>query len=62
MHKNIKEIRADKSDINPYATTNQQEFFAVAAEYFFERPQLMKEKHPELYEMLEKIFKASRVV
>ncbi|MCH5717300.1 M90 family metallopeptidase [Niabella hibiscisoli] len=56
MHKNIKEIQADKSDINPYATTNQQEFFAVAAEYFFERPQLMKEKHPELYGMLEKMF------
>lgn len=56
MHSNIKEIRANKSDINPYATTNQQEFLAVAAEYFFERPQLMKTKHPELYEMLEKIF------
>lgn len=62
MHKNIKEIRADKSDINPYATTNQQEFFAVAGEYFFERPQLMKEKHLELYEMLEKIFKPSAVI
>ena len=57
MHENIKEIRANKSDINPYASTNQQEFLAVAAEYFFERPQLMKEKHPELYEMLEKIFR-----
>ncbi|MGE9314632.1 zinc-dependent peptidase [Niabella sp. CJ426] len=57
MHENIKEIRADKSDINPYASTNQQEFFAVAAEYFFERPQLMKTKHPELYAMLEKIFR-----
>ncbi len=56
MHKNIKEILADQSDINPYAATNQQEFFAVAAEYFFERPQLMKEKHPELYGMLEKMF------
>lgn len=62
MHENIKEIRADKSDINPYASTNQQEFFAVAAEYFFERPRLMQTKHPELYEMLEKIFKPSAVI
>jgi Mlc titration factor MtfA (ptsG expression regulator) len=59
MHSNIKQILANKSDINPYATTNQQEFFAVAAEYFFERPQLMKTKHPELYQMLEKIFQRS---
>ncbi|WP_114792436.1 M90 family metallopeptidase [Niabella yanshanensis] len=62
MHENIKEIRANKSDINPYASTNQQEFLAVAAEYFFERPQLMKIKHPELYEMLEKIFRQKAVV
>lgn len=57
IHKNMKAIQANQSDIDPYACTNQQEFFAVAAEYFFERPHLMKEKHPELYEMLEKIFK-----
>lgn len=55
-HKNIKEIMKNSSDINPYGATNQAEFLAVAAEYFFERPDLLKRKHPELYSMLEKMF------
>lgn len=55
-HKNIKEIMKNNSDINPYGATNQAEFLAVAAEYFFERPDLLKKKHPELYSMLEKMF------
>ena len=56
VHKKIKEIMHDRSDINPYGATNQAEFLAVAAEYFFERPDLLKTKHPELYSMLEMIF------
>jgi Mlc titration factor MtfA (ptsG expression regulator) len=56
MQKNIKEIIADDSDINPYGATNEAEFFAVVAEYFFERPDLLKSKHPELYDLLVKIF------
>ena len=46
-----------KSGINPYGATNKQEFFAVVSEYFFERPHLLKQKHPEIYAMLEKIFR-----
>ncbi|MGN6438847.1 MAG: zinc-dependent peptidase [Agriterribacter sp.] len=56
IHKNIKAIKNHESDINVYGATNQAEFFAVVSEYFFERPDLLKNKHPELYEMLEKIF------
>ncbi len=56
MQKEIKKIIADKSDINPYGATNEAEFFAVAAEYFFERPDLMEEKNPELYRLLVNIF------
>jgi Mlc titration factor MtfA (ptsG expression regulator) len=56
MHKNIKEILADKSDINPYGATNKAEFFAVVSEYFFERPDLLRIKHPELYKLLEQVF------
>ncbi|RYY53271.1 MAG: peptidase [Chitinophagaceae bacterium] len=56
MHDQISEIRKGQSDINPYGATNQSEFLAVASEYFFERPELLKRKHPELYDMLEKIF------
>ena len=57
MQKNIRQILDDESDINPYGATNQAEFFAVVAEYFFERPDLLKTKHPELYELLSKIFR-----
>jgi len=56
MHKNIRKILDDKSDINPYGATNEAEFFAVVSEYFFERPDLLKQNHPELYELLKKIF------
>ena len=52
----IRLINEDKSDIDPYGATNEAEFFAVVSEYFFERPKLLKEKHPELYGLLEKIF------
>ena len=56
IQKKMDEIHNDKSDINPYGGTNRQEFFAVASEYFFERPQLLASKHPELNEALDSIF------
>ncbi len=56
MQKEIKRILADKSDINPYGATNEAEFFAVVAEYFFERPDLLERKNPELYQLLTSIF------
>jgi Mlc titration factor MtfA (ptsG expression regulator) len=58
MRKEIELIHDDNSDIDPYGTTNEAEFFAVVSEYFFERPALLQEKHPELYELLVKIFKS----
>ncbi|RYE59292.1 MAG: peptidase, partial [Sphingobacteriales bacterium] len=56
MHEEMQRIEANKSDINSYALTNQAEFFAVVAEYFFEQPEIFKDKHPDLYERLSKIF------
>jgi len=56
MHKEIHKIEDGRSDINPYATTNEAEFFAVVSEYFFEKPDQFQTKHPELYEMLSRIF------
>jgi len=57
MHQHINEIMLkENADINPYGATNQGEFFAVVSEYFFERPDLLQSKHPELYGLLEKIF------
>ncbi|CAN5899906.1 zinc-dependent peptidase [soil metagenome] len=56
MYRKIEKIKQGKSDINPYGATNEAEFFAVATEYFFEKPGQLAEKHPKLYEMLTEIF------
>ena len=56
MHEEMERIEKNKSDINFYALTNQAEFFAVVAEYFFEQPDSLKDKHPKLYEQLSKVF------
>lgn len=56
MHKKIREIMKNRSDINPYGATSQAEFFAVVSEYFFERPDLLRTKHPELYGLLSSMF------
>ena len=56
MQKEIGLILKDRSDINPYGATNEAEFFAVVSEYFFERPKLLQEKHPDLYKLLSEIF------
>ena len=52
----IEKIRRGESDIDSYGATNPVEFFAVVSEYFFEQPELFRQIHPELNEMLEKIF------
>lgn len=56
MHKTMEEINDDDSDIRRYGGTNQAEFFAVVSEYFFERPDLLQAKHPELYKMMQACF------
>ncbi|MEO1097021.1 MAG: zinc-dependent peptidase [Bacteroidota bacterium] len=57
IHHKTNQIATNRSDIDGYATTNRQEFFAVASEYFFERPHLLKKKHPKLYDHLSKTFR-----
>ena len=49
-------IRRGGSDINPYGATSPVECFAVVAEYFFKQPELFSERHPELNDMLRRIF------
>lgn len=56
MQKKMNQIDSNKSDIKEYAATNNTEFLSVASEYFFENPEKMKQNHPELYNMLCKIF------
>ncbi|MEO7313257.1 MAG: M90 family metallopeptidase [Chitinophagaceae bacterium] len=57
IHQNIEAIRHGHSDIDPYAATSEAEFFAVIAEYFFERPRLFEQIYPELFQMMESIFR-----
>ncbi len=56
VRRKMEEMRSGRSDINQYGLTNTAEFFAVASEYFFERPGVMQQKHPELYKMMAQAF------
>lgn len=56
VHREMDKMRSHHSDINPYGLKSEAEFFAVASEYFFENPDKMQRKHPELYGMLERVF------
>jgi Mlc titration factor MtfA (ptsG expression regulator) len=56
MRREIGNMRLHDTDINPYGATNDAEFFAVVAEYFFERPEALQEHHPALFAMLSKMF------
>lgn len=57
MHETIRAMKENEAnDINFYGATNAAEFFAVVSEYFFERPAELKMHHPELYQMLERMF------
>ena len=39
----------------PYACANEHEFFSVSVEYFFERPDDLKNEMPQLYAILVKL-------
>ena len=51
-----KAIHKKKSNIRGYGATNRAEFFSVASEYFFERPKMLKNKHPNLFASLSEFY------
>lgn len=57
MHREIAAIKAGKSTINVYGSTNEAEFFSVVSEYFFKQPERLKKNHPELFDLLERVFR-----
>ena len=57
MQREMAKIHAQDSDLRDYAGTSPAEFFAVATEYFFSRPDELHADHPALYGMLERIFR-----
>lgn len=49
----------DEPALDPYATTNRAEFFAVATEAFFEEPERLQQRLPEVYQLLQRFYGAS---
>lgn len=56
IHQQMQQIATGDSDIDSYGYTNKAEFLAVSAEYFFESPELLRENHPQLYDILSRMF------
>ncbi len=56
MELTMQQIRSGESEIDPYGATSPVECFAVVAEFFFENPALFSSAHPELNEMMQRIF------
>lgn len=52
MRAEMAKVRQGRSVLRRYAATSAAEFFAVAVENFFERPELLAHRHPELFEAL----------
>ncbi len=52
MEKEREKVNRGKSFLRPYAGSNEAEFFAVATEFFFEKPGEMVAENPKLYELL----------
>lgn len=46
-----------KTLLDEYGAENPAEFFAVATEFFFEKPLQLKRRHPALYEELERYYR-----
>jgi Mlc titration factor MtfA (ptsG expression regulator) len=43
--------------LDEYATESDAEFFAVASEYFFEQPRLIRGEYPEVYRLLAQFYR-----
>ena len=50
-------FRGKRSLMDHYGATNPAEFFAVATETFFEKPQQMHKHHAELFEVLKSFYR-----
>jgi len=48
--------RGEETFLDPYATEDEAEFFAVATEEFYERPVELLARHPRLYSRLQEFY------
>jgi len=51
-----KHAKKQRKVLRMYGATNEAEFFAVATESFFEKPQQMRERTPDLYEEMRRFY------
>ena len=56
VKKEMQRIEDGRSMLDSYGATEPAEFFAVAVETFFERPDAMAKRHPKLFAALEALF------
>jgi len=56
MEKEREKVNNGKSFLRPYAGSNEAEFFAVATELFFERPDIMAGRNRDLYDLLKDFY------
>jgi MtfA peptidase len=55
----LEKLKQGRSVLDPYAETDAVEFFAVSVETYFQTPEDLRQGAPEIYEVLEKYFRAS---
>ena len=57
VRRETRRVRLGRSMLRRYAAKDPAEFFAVSVENFFERPDMMEERHPELFGALKALFR-----
>lgn len=53
----LKSTSTGRHHIDDYAYTNQAEYFAVLTEYFFEAPDVLQQKNPQLYAIMQSMYR-----
>jgi Mlc titration factor MtfA (ptsG expression regulator) len=61
LQKDFQKLRQAVADrqqtfLDGYGATDPAEFFAVATEFFFEKPKELQKQHPQLYEELKNFY------
>ncbi len=53
----LRSVSKGRHHIRDYAYTNEAEYFAVLTEYFFEAPDMLQKKNPQLYQLMQSIYR-----
>ncbi len=56
VRKEMQKVKVGRSILRSYAGTNEAEFFACATEFFFERPDPLALRHPELFDAMQALY------